>query len=248
MNIKIVIPARYSSSRLPGKPLLEINEKPVVWHVVRRCVEAGFLLKDIVVATDDQRIFDVLATLDITAVMTSTEHQSGSDRIYEVASIFNWPDDTVVINVQGDEPLIPAALIKSIVNYAKDKPEFVITTAVTPITNIEEFTNPNVVKTILGHNGRALYFTRSASPFCRDNSVCLDLAFRHIGIYTYRVAALREFFSHPEAPLEAYEKLEQLRALNHGIPIGATIYLGDIPHGVDTLDDYQHVKRLMENN
>ena len=203
MDIKIVIPARYGSSRLPGKPLLVINDKPVVWHVVQRCAEAGFLLKDIVVATDDQRIFDALTGFNITVVMTSTDHQSGSDRIYEVASICNWPDDTIIINVQGDEPLIPSALIQSIFYFAKDKPEFVITTAVTPIHNADEFSNPNVVKAILGHNGRALYFTRSASPFCRDNPACLELAFRHIGIYTYRVAALREFCSYPEASLES---------------------------------------------
>lgn len=248
MNIKIVIPARYGSSRLPGKPLLDINGKPIIWHVVRRCVEAGFSLRDIVVATDDQRIFYALTGFDMTAVMTSADHQSGSDRIYEVASICNWPDDTIVINVQGDEPLIPSELIQSVSAYAKEKPEFVITTAVTPISNAEEFTNPNVVKAILGNNGRALYFTRSASPFCRDNPTCLELAFRHIGIYTYRVAALREFCSFPEAPLERYEKLEQLRALNHGLSIGATIYHGNIPHGVDTIEDYHQIKKLMENN
>lgn len=248
MNIKIVIPARYGSSRLLGKPLLEIKDKPVVWHVVQRCIEAGFSLRDIVVATDDKRILDALAAYHINVVMTSPDHQSGSDRIYEVASIFNWSDDTMVINVQGDEPLIPVSLIQAISCYAKSHPEFVITTAVTPIHNTQEFTNPNVVKAILGHNGRALYFTRSASPFCRDNSACLELAFRHIGIYTYRVAALREFCSYPSALLENYEKLEQLRALNHGIPIGATIYHGNIPHGVDTMEDYQQVKKLMESN
>lgn len=248
MDIKIVIPARYGSSRLPGKPLLEINNKPIVWHVVQRCLDAGFPVDDIVIATDDRRIEKVLSAYCLNAVMTSSQHQSGSDRIYEVASRLGWADETIVVNVQGDEPLIPATLIKSVANFSKESPEFVITTAVTSITDYDELSNPNIVKAILGCNGRALYFTRASSPYCRDNPHCLDLAYRHIGIYTYRLSALREFCSYPESDLECYEKLEQLRALSHGMPIGVTIYRGDIAHGVDTLEDYQQVKKTMEQS
>ena len=248
MEIKIVIPARYGSSRLPGKPLLKINKRPVVWHVVQRCLEAGFSIDDIIVATDDIRIVEALSEYELTVMMTSTEHQSGSDRIYEVAANYSWTADTVVINVQGDEPLIPAELIKSVASFAKKSPEFVITTAVTAIIDRQDFTNPNVVKAILGEDGRALYFTRASSPFCRDNPTCLDLAYRHIGIYTYKVSALRDFCSYPESALESYEKLEQLRALSRGMPIGATIYHGDIPHGVDTLEDFEQIKDIMEKD
>lgn len=247
MKPKIVIPARYSSSRLPGKPLLEISGKPIVWHVVQRCIEAGFSLDDIIVATDDMRIESILEQLDIQVVMTSNEHQSGSDRIHEVATLCNWSDEIIVINVQGDEPLIPQMLIRMVAQFAKEWPEYSITTAVTPIVSDDDLNNPNVVKAIIGNNGRALYFTRSASPFCRDNPESLDLAYRHIGIYSYRVSALREFCSHPEAPLENYEKLEQLRALSNGMSVGVTKFNTAIPHGVDTIDDYEQVKNIMES-
>lgn len=247
-EIKIVIPSRFSSSRLQGKPLLLINDKPMFWHVVQRCLEAGFSIDDIVLATDDERISSKAIELNIPVVLTSMNHKSGTDRINEVSTILDWSDPTIVINVQGDEPLIPSKLITTVADFAKNNAEYSISTAVTAIINSEDFNNPNVVKAILGAHGRALYFTRSSSPLNRDQPDCLDLAFRHIGIYAYRVSALREFCSYAEAPLEEYEKLEQLRALSNGMTIGATVYDSMIPHGIDTQRDYDVIKELMEDN
>lgn len=245
-QVKVVIPARYGSSRLVGKPLLEIKHKPIFWHVFQRCIEAGFTRDDIYLATDDQRIYSKSVSLGLSAVMTSVHHQSGSDRINEVAELIGWADDVIVINVQGDEPAIPSLLIRHLKEFSLKRVEFSITTAVTPIKSHEEFHNYNVVKSILSESGHTLSFTRAASPFCRDNPDDYSLAYRHIGIYSYRVKALRQFCSYPKSALEEYEKLEQLRALSNGMSIGAMTYLGDLPHGVDTLDDYLLIKNLME--
>ncbi len=245
-HFKIVIPARYGSSRLPGKPLLLINQKPIFWHVVTRCIEAGFKLEDIIIATDDKRIFEVAEKLELPVLMTSSEHPSGTDRINEVATMMEWSSETIILNVQGDEPLIPYQLIEMLVAYTSENTNFSITTAVTPISDYDDFVNPNVVKAILGHEGRVLYFTRSNSPFNRDEPMDTKQAYRHVGIYAYTVGSLKEFCSYPEAPLEQYEKLEQLRALSHGLTIGACIFNAPLAHGVDTLSDYQNVKKLME--
>ncbi|AAW84673.1 3-deoxy-D-manno-octulosonate cytidylyltransferase [Aliivibrio fischeri ES114] len=248
MNVKVVIPARYGSSRLPGKPLLTLLDKPVIWHVIERCKEAGIEQNDIFVATDDQRIIDALRDESIQVVLTSSEHQSGTDRINEVAQIKGWDEDTIIVNVQGDEPMIPYRLIQRIVSFTQLNPSYHITTAVVPLVSQDDFVNPNVVKAIIGYNGRALYFTRSPSPLNRDNSSDLSLAKRHIGIYAYRASALKQFCSYSEDELEQYEKLEQLRALSHGMSIGATIFDGFVPHGIDTIDDYENIKKIMEEN
>ncbi len=246
MSVKVVIPARYGSSRLPGKPLLTLLDKPIIWHVIERCKEAGIEQADIFVATDDQRIDDVLKDKGIQVVLTSSSHQSGTDRINEVVELKEWSGDTVVVNVQGDEPMIPPGLIQQLVSFTLSNPSYHLTTAVVPLRSQDDFVNPNVVKAVLGHNGRALYFTRSASPMNRDNPSDLSFAKRHIGIYAYRVSALKEFCSYVEDELESYEKLEQLRALSHGMSIGAMVFDGVVPHGIDTSDDYETIKRIME--
>lgn len=245
-KIKIVIPARYNSSRLPGKPLLEINGKPIFWHVYQRCIEADFNNDDIILATDDQRIYKKSVELGISVVMTSSYHESGTDRIFEVAKTLKWSPNDIVINVQGDEPLIPPSLIKELALFTQERNEFSITTVVSRIKSYEDFINPNIVKAVLGMKNQALYFTRSASPFNRDNTCDFSLSYRHIGIYAYKVSALEEFCSYNEAPLEAYEKLEQLRALSFGMDIGIYKFDDEIGHGVDTLEDYQSIKRKME--
>lgn len=246
MNVKVVIPARFGSSRLQGKPLLPILGRPMVLHVVERCLEAGISAENIFVATDDIKIAAELNSENVQVVMTSINHNSGTDRIHEVAVKYKWLDDDIVVNVQGDEPMIPAKLIKSVGQFALNNPNFDITTAVVPINSMDDFNNPNVVKAILGSNGRALYFTRSSAPLNRDNPSDLSLAKRHIGIYSYRVSALNEFCSLGSDELENYEKLEQLRALSYGMSIGSIIYQGKVPHGVDTLKDYEDIKCLME--
>ena len=248
MNVKVVIPARYGSSRLPGKPILKLLGKPVIWHVIERCKEADIKQADIFVATDDQRISDTLKDEDIQVVLTSSLHQSGTDRINEVAQLKEWSSNTVVVNVQGDEPMIPPGLIQQLVSFTLSNPSYHLTTAVVPLRSQDDFVNPNVVKAVLGHNGRALYFTRSASPMNRDNPSDLSLAKRHIGIYAYRVSALKEFCSYSEDELESYEKLEQLRVLSHGMSIGAMTFDGIVPHGIDTSDDYETIKKIMEES
>ena len=246
-KLKVVVPARYGSTRLPGKPLLKLNGKPVYWHVVQRVVEAGISLDNIIVATDDQRIINNATMHSIPVLLTSSEHVSGTDRINEVALKSGWDDDVIVLNVQGDEPLIPHQLISNLAKFSVNNVDFSITTAVSLIKTKEDFINPNVVKAILGEDNRALYFTRSASPFNRDFPDDYTYAYRHIGIYAYRVGALHQFCSYPESTLESYEKLEQLRALSHGMSIGAIVIDNAPPHGVDTLKDYEELKLLMES-
>jgi 3-deoxy-manno-octulosonate cytidylyltransferase (CMP-KDO synthetase) len=244
-RVKVVIPARYGSSRLPAKPLLELNGMPIFWHVVQRVIEAGVLLEDIIIATDHEAIFTKANELMLPVLMTSLDHISGTDRINEVATQLNWEESTIVINVQGDEPLIPAKLIQDLIIFTVEN-HYDISTVVTPIIKHDELTNPNVVKAILTEHGQALYFTRSASPYNRDKQSDLTLANRHIGIYAYTVKSLAKFCSLPESTLENYEKLEQLRALTNNLTIGALAYLGDIPHGIDTDDDYLATKKIME--
>jgi len=245
-NIKVVIPARYGSTRLPGKPLLPICGMPMVYHVVQQCLSANISFDSIIVATDDRRIVDAMNEFNIPVRLTSSEHQSGTDRIHEIAILENWKDGDVVLNIQGDEPLIPHKLINEVANFALQNRNFSITTAVTRISKQTDFLNPNVVKAILGEKNRALHFTRSAAPYNREKPSDLSLAFRHVGIYAYSVSALKEFCSYSESPLEQYEKLEQLRATSNGMSIGSVVYDGDIPHGIDTKEDYQEIKELME--
>ncbi|CAH9061670.1 3-deoxy-manno-octulosonate cytidylyltransferase [Pseudoalteromonas haloplanktis] len=246
-EVKVVIPARYGSSRLPGKPLLLLNGKPMYWHVVQRVIEAGVALSDIVVATDDERIVQSVISESIPVQITSSKHVSGTDRINEVVTTNKWDDNVVVLNVQGDEPLIPSALIADLISFSINNKDYSITTAVTPIQSESDYTNPNVVKAILAEENRALYFTRSASPFSRDNPKDYSLAYRHIGIYGYRVSALKRFCTYPESKLEEYEKLEQLRALSYGMSIGAIVATSAPPHGIDTKADYEELKQLMAN-
>lgn len=238
-KIKIVIPARFGSTRLPGKPLLSLGGKPVLLHVFNRCIDAGFSQADIVVATDDARIVAVMQQSGVNVCMTSIEHESGTDRIYQVAHQLGFSPDTIVLNVQGDEPLIPSELIRAVADLAIHHSEFDIVTAVTRFSDWEDFSDPNHVKAILTAQQQALYFTRAMAPYHRDNPRCYEMARRHIGIYAYRVDVLNRICDLPASNLERYEKLEQLRALEAGMSIGAVVFEGNVPHGVDTEDDYQ---------
>ncbi|EMQ2878784.1 3-deoxy-manno-octulosonate cytidylyltransferase [Vibrio navarrensis] len=245
-SVKVVIPARYASSRLPGKPLLELDGYPMFWHVVKQVQQAGFASSDIVLATDDQRIVDSAKLLDIPVVLTSINHASGTDRLNEVSELMRWCDDTLVVNVQGDEPLIPSELIKQLAEFALQSNDFDICTAISPLHSINDLNNSNIVKVAMGEDHRAMYFSRAPIPCHRDEPSSLADVYRHIGIYTYRVKTLRDFCSFPESRLEKWEKLEQLRALSNGLTIGA-IYL-DVspPHGIDTEEDYYKIKQQME--
>ncbi len=246
-SVKVVIPARFGSSRLPGKPLLTICGKPIFWHVYQRVLEAGILPEDIVLATDDDSIFDQACKLNIASVMTGKNHSSGTDRLNEVAQLKGWSDDTLVINVQGDEPLIPSEIIQNLAQFSLANKHFDISTAIVPLTDNSDVINPNVVKVALGENSRAVYFSRSIIPFNRDDSNSVDGIYRHIGIYSYTVKSLRMFCKFPESLLEKHEKLEQLRALSNGLAIGAMKINEAPPHGVDTKEDYLSIKMIMEN-
>ncbi|MGF1740554.1 3-deoxy-manno-octulosonate cytidylyltransferase [Vibrio profundum] len=245
-EFKVVIPARYGSSRLPAKPLLEINNRPIFWHVAQRVLEAGIALADIVIATDDKRIESKALEFGLPVVMTAVNHASGTDRVNEVTVKQGWSAETLVINVQGDEPLIPPMLIGDLMTFTLKNQNFDITTAATKINHKADFFNPNVVKAITTEHAQALYFTRSAAPLNRDNPDDLSQAKRHVGIYVYKVAALFSMSTLPESALESLEKLEQLRAISNGLTIGVMDFDGDIPHGIDTESDYLTIKKIME--
>ncbi|MDO6635777.1 3-deoxy-manno-octulosonate cytidylyltransferase [Pseudoalteromonas carrageenovora] len=244
--VKVVIPARYGSSRLPAKPLLEINGKPIFWHVAQRVLEAGIKIANIYIATDHKEIESLAIKLNLPVVMTEKEHVSGTERVNEVANKFGWQDDVLVINVQGDEPLIPPTLIKRLSFFAKENSEYGMTTVATPILGYDDFVSSNVVKVVENDVNQALYFTRSPVPYNRDNPTDFTNAKRHVGIYAYRVGTLRRLCEVPESRLEGIEKLEQLRALSKGCVIGVLTYDGVIPHGIDIEEDFQRIKKLME--
>ncbi|QFU02231.1 3-deoxy-manno-octulosonate cytidylyltransferase [Halomonas sp. THAF5a] len=245
-----VIPARHASSRLPGKPLAEIAGEPMVAHVWRRA--GASRAARVVVATDDARIREALAPLGAEVVMTRDDHPSGTDRLAEVAERLGLADDAVLVNVQGDEPLIPPALIDQVADRLFDDPEASIATLAEPISDVETLFNPNAVKVVRALSGRALYFSRAPIPWDRDafarrpERLETDAWLRHIGLYAYRAGFLADYRDWPPSPLEQLEQLEQLRALHHGHAI--QVALARVPHpaGVDTEADLARVRALLE--
>lgn len=220
----IVIPARHASSRFPGKPLAIIAGKPMLQWVHERAWAAA--ARDVIVATDDARIAAAATAFGARVVMTSPDHASGTDRVAEVAATLGWTDDAIVVNLQGDEPLMPAALLQQVAATLAAHPNAAIATLAAPITSLEDFLDTNVVKVVLDETGRALYFSRAPIPWTRDaapgglmTQTVFDGARRHLGLYAYRVGALRRLAAWPPALLEDCEKLEQLRALAHGLEI-----------------------------
>lgn len=241
----IIIPSRFGASRLPGKPLLTIVDRPLIqW--VWQCAQASGAAS-VLIATDDARIRDAAQRFGAEAVMTSTQHGSGTDRIAEVARIKGFAADDIVVNLQGDEPLMPAAAIKEVAAALRARPHTGIATAVAPIQSLAEFLDPNCVKVLRALDGQALYFSRAAVPWPRDSvadrkPTSFAGAWRHIGIYAYRVRSLLQFASWPATPLEEREKLEQLRALEHGMQIHAVSLSAAPPAGVDTPEDLERVR------
>jgi 3-deoxy-manno-octulosonate cytidylyltransferase (CMP-KDO synthetase) len=229
----VVIPSRYASQRLPGKPLRDINGKPMIQHVYERGKESS--ARDVVVATDDQRIAEACEAFGATVCMTGDQHRSGSERIAEVCDVMDWSDDTIIVNLQGDEPTMPAALIDQCAALLDDA-EADIGTLASAIASEEDFTNPNVVKTVLDDTGNALYFSRSPIPH-HDFSLSLH----HHGIYAYRAGVLRRLVAAPASKLELSERLEQLRALSLGMKIRVAVPSTRPGVGVDTEEDLQAV-------
>jgi len=239
MSFVVVIPARYASARLPGKPLLDIGGKPMVQRVVDAADKSR--ASKVIVATDDERI---VKAVSCEALLTSNAHPSGTDRIAEVARTKQWSDDTIVVNVQGDEPHIPTAVIDQVASLLEGDPRAEIATLSTPITSTHELLDPNVVKVVAANDGTALYFSRAPIPWSRDTAPG-DLmsqarfadAHRHLGIYAYRVRALLKMTQSPPSPLEQVEKLEQLRAMQLGMRIIVATAVVTPGVGVDTEAD-----------
>lgn len=244
MKTVVVIPARYGSSRLPGKPLRELAGKPLIQHVHERALAAGF--EDVLVATDDERIRQVCVGFGARVTMTASTHETGSDRLAEVVQQQAWPDDTIVVNLQGDEPLTPVVNLHQLARNLEHFPQAGIATLATPIANKEDFFNPNVVKVVRDEQGMALYFSRAPIPFQRDDAAELgSYALRHIGMYAYRAGFLKAFAGLSPTYPEQLEKLEQLRALSHGYNIHVDI-AAEVPGtGVDTGEDLLKVEELL---
>ena len=250
-NYKIVIPARYSSSRLPGKPLIELCGKPMIQHTYERALETG--VKDIVIATDDQRIYDVAIGFGADVVMTNPAHENGTERIAEVAEIKGWDKDDVLVNLQGDEPLVPKALIEQTAQGLLLNPEAGISSICTQIEHAEDAFDPNVVKVVLDCRGFAMYFSRAAIPWDRDlykngqDNITKQMpAYRHIGMYGYRVSFLQEYTRMSQCPIEQVECLEQLRALWYGVKIHMGVTTTPPGHGVDTPADIERVEKFLK--
>lgn len=251
MKFRVVIPARYASSRLPGKPLADIGGKPMVVRVAERAAEAG--ATESIIATDDTRVLEAVEAAGHRALMTSVHHASGTDRLAEVAEILDCEDDDIIVNVQGDEPLIDPALIRECALCLGSHEEAAIATLAHPLFSTDEFRNPNVVKVVTDHHGYALYFSRAMIPWPRDAFAAADpdpsfpeglTVLRHIGLYAYRAKFLREFAGLAPAPLERFEMLEQLRALWHGYRIAVAVTPEAPGMGVDTPEDLERVRAL----
>lgn len=245
MNFRVLIPARHDASRLPGKPLVDIAGKPLIRHVCERALESD--ADEVWVATDDERIADVCASLGVKIAMTSSAHASGTDRIAEVAASEGWDDDAILVDLQGDEPLMPATAINAVAQALAADPDAGLSTLAVRLFESERFRDPNVVKVVIDAAGRALYFSRAPIPWPRhaDPGEMPREVLGHIGIYGFRAGALRRLASEAPCAMEQTESLEQLRALWLGLPIRVEV-ADDIPRAsVDTPEDVQHVAALL---
>jgi 3-deoxy-manno-octulosonate cytidylyltransferase (CMP-KDO synthetase) len=242
MSFTVLIPARLASTRLPNKPLADIGGAPMVVRVAQRALRSG--AAQVVVACDDVSIQSACQAHGIRAVLTALDHPSGSDRLAQACHELGLPDDAVVVNVQGDEPLIDPELISAVANLIATSPDVQMGTAAHAIEDMADHHNPNVVKVVLNASWHALYFSRSLIPFNRDNSPQAPKPLRHIGIYSYRAGYVRQFPKLAQAPIEISESLEQLRALWHGHTIA--VHISDRPSapGVDTAQDLERVRML----
>jgi 3-deoxy-manno-octulosonate cytidylyltransferase (CMP-KDO synthetase) len=245
LKFHVLIPARMASTRLPDKPLADIAGKPMVVHVAERAAASG--AAQVVVACDDTRIAAACAGHGVQALLTRPDHASGSDRLAEACTLLGLAGDDIVVNVQGDEPLIAPALVRRCAELLAERADCVMSTAAHAITDHSEFLNPNVVKVVLDAAGRALYFSRAPIPCWRDGRGALPaapVALRHMGLYAYRAAFLRGFPQLPPAPIEGTEALEQLRVLWHGHHIAVHVSDEAPGPGIDTPEDLARVRAL----
>ena len=244
----IVIPARFASSRLPGKPLLNIHGRPMILRVVDQAKKVvGF--DDLCVATDDERIAAVCQAEGVDVVLTNPNHPSGTDRLSEVARIKGWASDDIIVNVQGDEPLLPAQLIQQVAELLAAKPESSMSTLCEPIHSVDEFQRDSIVKVVMSKYNQALYFSRASIPFDRDAAQqqlqpSQQQAYRHLGVYAYRVNLLQEYVTWDMGVLEKLESLEQLRVLENGHGIAIAVAEVNLPPGVDTQADLDRLNQM----
>jgi 3-deoxy-manno-octulosonate cytidylyltransferase (CMP-KDO synthetase) len=250
VSFHVVIPARFASTRLPGKPLVDINGLPMIVRVARQASASG--AREVVVATDDERIARAVRDAGFAAELTRTDHVSGSDRVMEVAERRGWEESEVVINVQGDEPLIPPSVIRQVASCLTAEPGFAAATLCEHVEEADYLFDPNVVKVVCGLDHGALYFSRAPIPYARDAFAQSTSVLppgghwrRHIGIYAYRVGALRRFVTTPPGVLEQLESLEQLRLLENGMRIRVEVACEPVPGGVDTPADLDRVRRAL---
>ena len=246
----VVIPARFASVRLPGKPLALLAGRPMIQWAWERASASG--AASVIVAADHEDVMAACRGFGAEAIMTAEHHASGTDRIAEVAARLGWDEETVVVNVQGDEPLLPAALVRQVAELLLLHPEADVGTLGSPIHELGEYLDPNVVKLVTAVDGSALYFSRAPIPWHRDGAAeglasqaRYEGAMRHLGLYSYRVGALRRLASNPPCRLERVERLEQLRALWLGMRIQVDTALEVPPPGVDTPADLERVNRLL---
>ena len=250
MSFTVVIPARYESTRLPGKPLADIGGKPMIQWVYEQSLQAG--AEKVVVATDDARVESAVQAFGGVVCMTSSEHESGTERLAEVVKVMNIPDDHVIVNVQGDEPLIPPAIITQVANNLASSQAPMATLAV-EISHEDEVFNPNAVKVLTDKDGYAMYFSRATIPWDRDNfanggKVIAQPLMRHIGIYAYRAGFINTYINWEPTALEKIESLEQLRVLWYGEKIHVEVAKQAPPAGVDTPEDLEVVRKLIANH
>ena len=252
MSYRVVIPARYASTRLPGKPLIDLGGMSMIERVARQARQSS--AASVVVATDDERVMRVVAAAGIDgvdAMMTRADHASGSDRVMEVVAARGWGDDEIVVNLQGDEPLIPPGVVDQVAEALRAS-ACRVATLCEPLVRAEDVFDPNVVKVVVDRGGQALYFSRAPVPWSRDEfGAGIPAAIggswkRHIGIYAYRVDALRAFVAWPPSDLERTEALEQLRLLDHGCGIVVAEAVAAVPGGVDTPADADRVRAVLQ--
>ncbi|MFW5920717.1 MAG: 3-deoxy-manno-octulosonate cytidylyltransferase [Polyangiales bacterium] len=253
VEFRVVVPARYAASRLPGKPLRDIAGRPLVVHVLGAAQRAG--ASEVVVAVDDDRIHRAVEAAGGRALMTSPDHPSGTDRLAEVAATLEWPEDAIVVNLQGDEPLVPPELVAQLASALHAHPEAGIATMATPINDVDALFDSSVVKVVLDDAGFASYFSRAPIPWVRDRfdlgrrpaELPAGVSFlRHLGMYAYRVGTLERLAQAPRSAHEQAESLEQLRALALGIRIHVTQVAEPPPRGVDTEADLERTRRAIE--
>ena len=239
-----VIPARLASTRLPNKPLADIAGKPMVVRVAERALQSG--ASKVIVAVDDASIFDACKTHGLDVMLTSNQHPTGTDRLSEVVRNLNIANDEIVVNVQGDEPLIPPELITQVAQTLANHPKAAIATAALAIHDQAEVNNPNVVKVAMNQDQQALYFSRAPIPYSRDPQKYQAKCYRHIGMYAYKASFLKEFATLAPAPIEEAESLEQLRAMWYGYAIQVLVTNSAPPPGVDTAEDLERVRAVFK--